>query len=81
MLGLIRIFSLDYHKKVIVSDNDSVFNYSIERLHNNIRHRTKTKPQTINYCPYKLACPELKLTSNNKWLELIVTSKLQSLNC
>ncbi|MEN9626424.1 MAG: hypothetical protein RL557_752 [archaeon] len=89
-----------YHKKVIVSESDSVFNYPIERLHNNIRHRTKTfrgfhgsiqsanlilkgyetyynfitKHQTINCCPYELACPDLKLTSKNKWLELIERS-------
>ncbi len=25
--------------------------------------------------PYELACPELKLKSNNKWLELIQLSK------
>lgn len=90
-----------YHNKVIVSENDNVFNYPIERLHNNIRHRTKTfrgfhgsiesanlilkgyeiyynfvtKHQTINCCPYELACPELKLTTKNKWLELIEMSK------
>lgn len=30
-----------------------------------------TKHQTINCCPYELACPDLKLNSANKWLELI----------
>ena len=76
------------------------FNIMIERLHNNIRQRTKTfrgfhgsvqsanaimkgyevyynfitKHQAINKCPYELAVPELKLNSNNKWLELIKLS-------
>jgi len=76
-----------------------LFNYPIERLHNNIRHRTKTfrqfhgslysaqsimkgyevyynfitKHQAINCSPYELAT-NLKLTSNNKWLELIKLS-------
>lgn len=75
------------------------FNIMIERLHNNIRQRTKTfrgfhgsiesanaimkgweiyynfitKHQAINKCPYELAT-NLKLTSNNKWLELISLS-------
>jgi len=30
------------HNKVVVSEKDEVFNYPIERLHNSIRHRTKT---------------------------------------
>ncbi len=30
-----------------------------------------TKHQAINCCPFELACPELKLKSSNKWLELI----------
>ena len=73
----------------------------IERLHNNIRQRTKTfrgfhgsidsanaimkgfeiyynfitKHQAINKCPYELAIPQLKLRSENKWLELIRLSK------
>jgi len=34
-----------------------------------------TKHQAIKCCPYELAIPELKLTSNNKWLELIKLSK------
>ena len=29
------------------------------------------KHQAMNCCPYELACPDLKLNSNNKWLELI----------
>ena len=32
------------------------------------------KQQTINCCPYELAT-DLKLTQNNKWLELIQKSK------
>lgn len=32
------------------------------------------KHQAINYCPYELAT-DLKLTQNNKWLELIKLSK------
>ena len=77
------------------------FNHPIERLHNNIRQRTKTfrgfhgsiksanaimkgweiyynfitEHQTIQKCPYELACPELKLENPNKWLELINFSK------
>lgn len=31
-----------FHNKVVVSEKDEVFNYPIERLHNSIRHRTKT---------------------------------------
>jgi len=72
------------------------FNILIERLHNNIRHRTKTfrglhgsvesanaimkgyeiyynfitKHLALNKCPYELAT-DLKLNSENKWLELI----------
>ncbi len=34
-----------------------------------------TKHQTIKCCPYELAIPNLKLNSNNKWLELIKLSK------
>ncbi len=86
-----------YHNRVPVSEKEEVFNYPIERLHNNIRARTKTfrgfhgsvesanlimkgyevfynfitKHQTIDCCPYELACPDLKLNSANKWLELI----------
>ena len=33
------------------------------------------KHQTLNRAPYELACPDLKLSSNNKWLELIKLSK------
>ena len=35
-----------------------------------------TKHQTINKCPYELAT-DIKLNSNNKWLELIELSKKQ----
>jgi len=31
-----------FHNKVIVSEKDETFNYPIERLHNNVRARTKT---------------------------------------
>ncbi|MGB9708327.1 MAG: hypothetical protein ACPLXC_03335, partial [Candidatus Pacearchaeota archaeon] len=31
-----------FHNKVVVSEKDEVFNYPIERLHNSVRHRTKT---------------------------------------
>ena len=31
-----------FHNRVIVSEKDEVFNYPIERLHNNVRARTKT---------------------------------------
>ena len=84
-----------YHNRVNASQGDG-FNYSIERLHNNLRARTKTfrgfhgsvesanailkgfeiyynfvtKHQTIKKCPYELAT-DLKLKSENKWLELI----------
>jgi putative transposase len=77
------------------------FNIMIERLHNNIRQRTKTfrgfhgsvdsanaimkgfeiyynfitKHQTLNKSPFELAT-DLKLNSENKWLELIGLSKL-----
>ena len=29
------------------------------------------KHQAINCCPYELAIPELKINSENKWMELI----------
>jgi len=84
------------HKQVITSKEDT-FNYPIERLHNNVRARTKTmrgfhgslesakailkgweiyynfitKHQTIKCSPYELACTDLKLEGNNKWVELI----------
>jgi len=87
------------HNVVTASKGDG-FNYPIERLHNNLRARTKTfrgfhgsvesansimkgwaiyynfitKHQTINKCPYELAT-DLKLNSENKWLELIKLSK------
>jgi len=88
-----------YHNRVNASKGEG-FNNPIERLHNNLRQRTKTfrgfhgsvesantilkgfeiyynfitKHQTINKCPYELAT-DLKLNSNNKWLELIGLSK------
>ena len=89
-----------YHNRVNASKGDG-FNYPIERLHNNLRQRTKTfrgfhgsiesanailkgfeiyynfitKHQTINKCPYELAT-DLKLNSENKWLELIRLSSI-----
>jgi transposase-like protein len=83
------------HKKVTQLKGEG-FNIMIERLHNNIRQRTKTfrgfhgsiesanaimkgweiyynfitKHQALNKCPYELAT-NLKLNSENKWLELI----------
>jgi transposase-like protein/predicted RNA-binding Zn-ribbon protein involved in translation (DUF1610 family) len=88
-----------YHNRINASKGEG-FNYPIERLHNNLRARTKTmrgfhgsiesanailkgfevyynfitKHQTINKCPYELAT-DLKLNSENKWLELIRLSK------
>jgi len=85
------------HNVVIASERG--FNYPIERLHNNIRQRTKvfrgfhgsiksarlimkgfevyynfiTKHQGIECCPYEIAT-DLRLNSNNKWLELILLS-------
>jgi len=85
-----------FHNKVNASRGEG-FNIMIERLHNNLRQRTKTfrgfhgsiesansilkgysifynfitTHQAIKCCPYELAVPELKLNSNNKWLELI----------
>lgn len=87
------------HNQVNASRGDG-FNIIIERLHNNIRQRTKTfrgfhgsvssansimkgfeiyynfitKHQALNKCPYELAT-DLKLTNENKWLELIQISK------
>ena len=84
-----------YHNIVNASKGGG-FNYPIERLHHNLRARTKTfrgfhgslesanailkgfevyynfitKHQTIKKYPYGLAT-DLKLSSNNKWLELI----------
>jgi len=91
-----------YHNKVTASKGDG-FNYPIERLHNNLRQRTKTfrgfhgsvesanailkgfeiyynfvtKHQTIKKCPYELAT-DLKLKTENKWLELINLSSVKS---
>jgi transposase-like protein len=88
-----------FHNRVITS-RDETFNYPIERLHNNVRARTKTfrgfhgciesarnimkgfeiyynfitKHQSIKCSPYELAT-DLKLNSNNKWIELINLSK------
>ena len=90
-----------YHNRINASKGEG-FNYPIERLHNNLRARTKTfrgfhgsvesanailkgwaiyynfitKHQTIKKCPYELAT-DLKLNSENKWLELIRLSKKQ----
>jgi len=89
------------HNQVNASRGEG-FNIMIERLHNNIRNRTKifrgfhgsiesaksimkgyevyynfiTKHQAIGKCPYELAVPDLKLNSENKWLELIERSKV-----
>lgn len=86
------------HNQVNASAGEG-FNIMIERLHNNIRQRTKTfrgfhgsvksanaimkgyeiyynfitKHQAINCCPYELAT-DLKLNSENKWLQLIKLS-------
>jgi len=91
-----------FHNKVTALKGEG-FNIMIERLHNNLRNRTKTfrgfhgsiesansimkgleiyynfitKHQAINKCPYELAT-DLKLSSNNKWLELIKLSYLIS---
>lgn len=76
------------------------FNHKVERMHSNIRERTKVfrgfgsidganaimkgyetyynfirKHQAIGKCPYELACPELKLSPENKWLQLIKLAK------
>lgn len=89
-----------FHNKNIISEEEGNFNYPIERLHNNVKARTKTfrgfhgsissanaimkgfevyynfitKHQAINCCPYELAT-DLKLNSENKWLELIKLTK------
>ncbi len=94
----LKEFNVIHNKNI--SSKDEGFNYPIERLHNNIRQRTKvfrgfhgsiksanaimkgweiyynfiTKHQSIDCCPYELAT-DLKLNSNNKWLELIRLSK------
>jgi len=90
-----------FHNRVIVSDEQGNFNHPIERLHNNLRARTKVmrgfhgsissansimkgyeiyynfinKHQAIKCCPYELAT-DLKLTQNNRWLELIKLSAI-----
>ena len=90
-------FNVKHHRNIAIKDEG--FNYPVERLHNNLRARTKTmrgfhgsiesanailkgfeiyynfitKHQTINKCPYELAT-DLKLNSENKWLELIQLS-------
>lgn len=90
----------DIEHNVVTQLKGEGFNIMIERLHNNIRQRTKTfrgfhgsiksansimkgyevyynfitKHQAINCCPYELAT-DLKLNSENKWLELIEKSK------
>jgi putative transposase len=93
------------HNQVNASKGEG-FNIMIERLHNNIRQRTKTfrgfhgsiesanlimkgfevyynfitKHLALGKCPYELAT-ELKLNSENKWLELIdLSNKQQSPN-
>lgn len=91
-------FNVVHHRNVAIKEEG--FNYSVERLHNNIRARTKVmrgfhgsvssadavmkgyeiyynfirKHMAINKCPYELAT-DLKLTENNKWLELIKLSR------
>lgn len=88
------------HNQVNASKGEG-FNIMIERLHNNIRQRTKTfrgfhgsidsanaimkgweiyynfitKHQTLKCCPYKLAT-DLRLDSDNKWLELIKLAQI-----
>ncbi len=90
-----------FHNRNVCIKDEGNFNHPIERLHNNIRARTKTmrgfhgsissanailkgfevyynfinKQQAIKCCPYELAT-DLKLTQNNKWLELINLSNL-----
>ena len=89
-----------FHNRIITSKEEDVFNYPIERLHNNVRARTKTfrgfhgsmksanlimkgyeiyynfirKSQATNKRPYEHAT-DLKLDSENKWLELIQLAK------
>ena len=100
-------FKLGQYKvlhNVVNASRGEGFNIMIERLHNNIRARTKTfrgfhgsvesansimkgwevyynfitKHQAINKCPYELAT-DLKLNSENKWLELISLSLQKNL--
>ncbi len=94
-----KTHSVNVAHKIVTASKGDGFNYPIERLHNNLRARTKTmrgfhgsvesanailkgfeiyynfitKHQTINKCPYELAT-NLKLNSENKWLELIKLS-------
>jgi len=89
-----------FHNRIVVSEEQGNFNHPIERLHNNVRARTKVmrgfhgsissanailkgfeiyynfinKHQAIGRCPYELAT-DLKLNSENKWLELIGKAK------
>ena len=91
-----KTHSVNVAHNIVTASKGDGFNYPIERLHNNLRARTKTmrgfhgsvesanailkgfeiyynfitKHQTINKCPYELAT-DLKLNSENKWLELI----------
>jgi transposase-like protein len=91
-----KTHQINVNHNIVTASRGEGFNYPIERLHNNLRARTKTmrgfhgsvesanavlkgfeiyynfitKHQTINKCPYELAT-DLKLTSENKWLELI----------
>jgi len=97
-----KTHSVNVAHNIVTASKGDGFNYPIERLHNNLRARTKTmrgfhgsvesanailkgfeiyynfitKHQTINKCPYELAT-DLKLNSENKWLELIQISKKQ----
>jgi len=91
-----KTHKVNVNHNIVNGSRGDGFNYPIERLHNNLRARTKTmrgfhgsvisantimkgwgiyynfitKHQTINKCPYELAT-DLKLNSENKWLELI----------
>lgn len=56
-------------KSQIKFADEKIKGYSI--FYNFIR-----KHQGIKKCPYELAIPELKLISENKWIELIRLSKL-----
>jgi transposase-like protein len=101
-------FSNKTHKvnvvhNVVNASRGEGFNIMVERMHNNIRQRTKTfrgfhgsvnsanaimkgysvfynfitEHQALNCCPYELAT-NLKLESNNKWLELIYNASQKS---
>ena len=96
--NIFRKYNVEHRKRIGIRGEG--FNIMIERLHNNIRARTKTfrgfhgsvksanaimkgyeiyynfitKHQAIEKCPYELAT-DLKLNSENKWLELIKLSK------